>query len=408
MMRKRKIRKQELEIRNWELKNYFLFPISCFLVWLILSAAMAPAALADKLEGGGNTVYDEIEGGGSKKEGGNFTIYDSITPLGDKLIDGEYTVIPGILGLLQRVVEGDWPWGTVPCTISREDSNVVITWDAGTFHNPSIYYLVVDDDTPFSTNFDDGWTEAQDGVDNFTITDGRAVHTGQVDAGEGVVVYRVLQAGVTPGQEHDGVDVFSSAITVGKVNITMHRGWNAVSVPFVGDSFGGPGGLVGDNFGEGDTANFWDYLVAGTQDFSRFKRFSAATGWDKPEVEFPLMQGAMFNIASLAAGETRVVTLMGTVSDADVTRRVLAKWNNLGVPFPMVLTNGGFVTANVNPSANLVVGDTLYEWGVTDFSKMIRYTGTEWSEPLNCKPGVSYWFNHVSTASPFDWTITKP
>ncbi|MFC1568575.1 hypothetical protein ACFL37_02645 [Candidatus Margulisiibacteriota bacterium] len=120
----------------------------------------------------------------------------------------------------------------------------------------------------------------------------------------------------------------------------------------------------------------------------------------------------MFNISSLTGTATRKITLIGNVARTDITREIRPGWNDIGGPLPRALPSGDFLPANVDPAVNLVNGDTISEWGwgTEDFSNTIRYSDSStppWIGSLTFKPGVGYWYNHVSTAGPFDWTVKK-
>lgn len=247
---------------------------------------------------------------------------------------------------------------------------------------------------------------------SFTYNPRQLLHDRQVSAGTSEAYYKALQAGVSPSAANPrvaGKTFLQSAWAVGKVNVILNRGWNSVSSPFIGATFGGDGGVVGDNFGEGDTVLFWDYYQTGVQDMTEVKRFSTTTGWDRPTVNLFPAQGCMFNISSLGKGVTRTVTLVDSVSTLEVARDIKPGWNDIGGPFPRALPSGGFSRTSASPPDNLVTGDTINEWGRTDFVNTIRYVRDtdSWDGSLTFRPGIGYWYNHVSTAGPFRWTVRR-
>ncbi|MFC1637665.1 hypothetical protein ACFL1W_01455 [Candidatus Margulisiibacteriota bacterium] len=325
--------------------------------------------------------------------------------------------------LVPRVIEGDWPYGTVPLNISRVGSNIQITWDP-MFRDPQIYVRVGDGSGQYTDTYNSiVWVPVSDPSrsgefdDVSDLADSELIHNNQVGDASTThpeVYYKALQAGVTTDMR-DPVSFqrcIEIAWAVGKVDLLMSKGWNSVSTALSAEAFGGADGVAGDNFGEGDTVMFWDYYQDGTQDMSEFKRFSSTTGWDNPTVNLSLGQGCMFNISSLTGTATRKVTLIGNVARTDVTREIRPGWNDIGGPLPRALVSGDFLPANVDPATNLVNGDSISEWGwgTEDFSNTIRYSDSStppWIGSLTFKPGVGYWYNHVSTAGPFDWTVKK-
>jgi hypothetical protein len=397
------------------MKKYLLF-------LLIMTFVISAPALAEMSGGGYSIPLLAISSGGSASmEGGSYRMQDI---KGQGVIGsssgGGYTVgMGGIYALAgPTIIEGDWPYGTVPLYISRLPGGSIlrITWEAR-FINPEIYVLMGNGQGRYASG--EGWTKVTQGGTfvsglpsgpdwDFSMGAIDLEHNSQVGRGTGEAYYKGLQAGVSPTASNPrvaGKTFLQSAWGVGKVNVILNRGWNSVSSPFVAGTFGSDTGVVGNNFGNGDSANFWGEAI---QDMEIVYVFSGGTWGSVANILIP-GRGCMFNISSLAEGVTRTITLVGSVSTVEVTREIRAGLNDIGNPFPRALVSGGFSPASADPPSNLVTGDTLNEWGRTDFSNAIIYNAatSSWAGSLTFRPGAGYWYNHVSTAGPFRWTVRR-
>jgi hypothetical protein len=380
------------------------------LLLMVATALMVSVVGADTLSNSSYTINVVIPGGGQTLQNTSYTLYDlKGQGIAGSLANTPYTVgLGGIYGLMGG---GVGPQSPLNIARGATPGDIVLSWTGAA---PDIWYMVGDDGTgKYQNNWDtiNTWKKVIPGTTGVfsLISSGTSLTHLAADASKHAeVYYKAYPVGLTPPGAKDsvsGLTAFEAAPAVGKVDVVMHGGWNSVSLPFTGSQFGGASGLVGDNFGEGDTAGFWDYSITGAQDMTANKRFSVSSGWDNPTVSSPLAQGGMFNIASLKDNKTRTVTLIGGVPASATSRDINPRWNHIGSPLPKGLQNGAFVSANVNPANQLVIGDTIQRWGGTDFDFTTRYLGNDtWDQPLNFNPGVGYWFNHVSTANKFKWT----
>ncbi|KAF0134076.1 MAG: hypothetical protein FD145_930 [Candidatus Saganbacteria bacterium] len=234
-------------------------------LFLLLSCLLSTIALADKLEGGGYTLYNTINSGGATLQGGGYTLTDTKGEIiGGKMTGGGYEFIPWIFGMSSSVqatsTEETPPLGTVPLTISRDGANIKIKWDLKYGNDTVIYYSTGNGEGQFNNSDLTKWVVAA-GVDfiDDSMMNQCIFHKDQVGAGakDKEVYYKGFLKTAVPGStstdsRFSGKTILETAWAVGKVNVSLKgtanvQGKNLVSVPFKCQQ----GSKVKDVFGEG-------------------------------------------------------------------------------------------------------------------------------------------------------------
>ncbi len=344
----------------------------------MLAMLLAPAAMADKNVSGGTTLYDEIEGGGTRLEDGGTVLYDAITPFGARLESNGTIFIPGLFGLFGA---GEYT-GFVEdpnvqnLRIRRSGANVVVEWDT---NNSSARFWVFKLAAPFE-NAAANWTQVLASTANTSYTDAN-----QVGAGNSQAYYRVIsnsnQANV------------NNKVAVGKVNVDVTVGWNLISTPLLQPN-GSLDQILGvDDFVDNDQVLIWNRAQ---QNFSpsQMANFSGGTWGDAVAAERG--QGYGMNIVEIPnQPATRTLTILGNVGGEEFAGTLVTNWNQIGFPFNYA--------ASLNNASGLLAGqanvnDQLLEWLPAEAHFKVpasTFNGTAWSEDVVLQPGIGFGYNRT-------------
>lgn len=404
---------------------------------------------ADKLEGGGYTLYDVINSGGLTLQGGEYTLQDSKgEALGGKSTGGEYTFVSGLFGLIGGIKIGDAPWGTVPLTIERDGDNIKITWDAKLAPGAKIYVLTGDGTGQFQKININDWklytdTSIASQFDAKGVTTGTLLHKGQVGsaAQSGITnhpeaYYFGLQAAITPQticQDPDplykGKPCFQVAPAVGKVNMALggsipEEGKNLVAIPFLCQQSPALKDVLGEGTGtvwaEGDKVQF---KIAPSPSF-RTAVYQGAKWVDASTGNVP---GPLFDVDYkfgniIITKAAKKLTYVGAVVNSDVAVSVYSGANEapggktlLGMVYPVSvqLSNSGLI-------ADGAVNGDIIQYKLTPIGEAYRsaiVAGGQWksassggapeSDIATLIVPNSYVFVRYATTG-FNWNRKKP
>ena len=260
--------------------------------------------------------------------------------------------------------------GTVPLYIGRSGSDIMITWEAGSYPTPEVYYLTGDGGGSF-TNEADQWTlidpiSPPSGFDFTDYVTGSFLHTDQVGLGSAEVYYRALESG-------EESSLLSSAESVGKFNKTLYADWSFLASPFESGNFDD---VLGTDFTAGDQIWVWD---DSSQSFYSPATFSDNT-WGTT-YSFETGKGVLFYLNTDTSKDT---TLLGAVGLSSFAYTIYDEWNLIGNPYPMVTDLDSFVAGEQ--------GDQLWIWSDSEqsFSSPLTFDGTDWPEGSTLEAGRAY------------------
>ncbi|MBU1027213.1 MAG: hypothetical protein KKA31_05720 [Candidatus Margulisbacteria bacterium] len=379
--------------------------LAVFLITLFSLPLGLNPAFAGKLTGGDYNMYvNPTTAGGGVLTGGGYALQDTKGyPLGGLLTGGGYVFIPGISygeGEAVELPPGTPPYGTVRLYITRDNNDVVLTWEVGTAAgqvpvgtNPKIYYFASSDDTATGvfTNVVDDWLLVDTSVT--TPTEGFTKpfaplnivkHENQVGSGFTECYYKA----VLPGQEAK----LNVAWAVGKVNYTFEEGLNYFNYPFVNS------GDINEVFGtEGYPINCQVLDHQKSTD-----GFSASTFDESWEPSITLQQGKAY-VFSGSVSEPLPVTLLGDVDPSPEQFSLeLTEGNNyIGLPMPSLI--------NLQQSfgANPIMNDSLliHQRDTDGFSaELVSASGSfdNSAFEMNAMKGFVYFRN----TGEFNWQVS--
>jgi len=297
------------------------------------------------------------------------------------------------------------PWGSVPLYISRQASDIKITWEAD-FVNPQIYVLTGKGSGEYVNTYDTTkWVRvASAGAldpltrTGFTYTSvtRTLLHTGQVGGGSLEAYYKGIQATRAPTEIIPGtttVQCFTSAEAVGKVNVQLNSGWNLAGMPFNATTREGAGNLddvLGVNiFAQNDMV--WI--------FNGGFRSTSFSGTNWPG-SISLVKGKGF---WLYMGSAAVLTLAGPVYRGDFAKQIVSGWNLLADPFP-----SAFDLTSTSSGLNNPVRDDQIWWYRGGFSS-ISAAGdpASWPSGKSIRPGAGFWY-YRNSDTVYNWRMTLP
>jgi hypothetical protein len=310
-----------------------------------------------------------------------------------------YTVLADI-----ALVEGEGPLpvpeGTVPLTISRRDSDIVLNWDAASYGVIDLYACTGDGSGSYS-NAASAWEFLSD------PSGGEYVDGGQVGSGNAEKYYKALVEGQAPDANHPlGGTYIGQAPAVGKVNVVVHLDWNLISPIVFGDDLNN---TLGTGFS--DNEQLWKWNPA-EQQFESPLTFKAG-GWTAPAgatwTNVDNGVGYGINILSLPGGQDqKIITVIGKVRDTDFQSAIKTDWNKIGYPFPVGIGLNSALSGFTAGKSK--VNDQVWPWLWNaaeggHFGAPSVFNGTRWNPELQLTPGVGYGYNHLGSG--FDWEVNK-
>jgi len=290
--------------------------------------------------------------------------------------------------------------GTVPLFISRENDNIVLTWEAK-YVSPRIYALKISDPSQevFVNTYDPAkWKEygAYPGeFDSSGFAAQRLVHLRQAGTGNAEVYYKGIESYVNPGGTSFAA-TFESAWIAGKINLSLYGGFNLISVPFAGTL----NYVLGANFKEEE--QLWLWIDEAGRFGDSTVKFTAGS-WPAAADIVP-GRGYWLDILGTKGVLSTIETTVGTIYPQLTFQRTLYKgFNLIGNPFPKREgINFGFS----------VQDDQIWVWNnvAQRFeSNTIKYNGSQWTiggTPVTLKliPGSGYWYDRIGDG--FNWQAT--
>jgi hypothetical protein len=340
-------------------------------------------------------------GGAVDLSGNGYTVHDlKGQAAAGSVTDGTTMVETGGIyteGGDEVVIDKDVPYGTVPLLITRTDQDHIrISWNKTTYSNPQIFFLVGDGTGSFTNTYSaTTWLPAA-GNPAFEphLTDGYVLHLQQVGKGEKEAYYKGLQSSVTPATKDpaNGTLCIENAWAVGKVNVDLYGGGRGfVSAPFMSNSFND---VFGANFTNNDQIWYWDNSQG------KFTATYTFSGGSWPAVNANLAQGYWFDIIGTAPGSKKIVTIIGSLSNAPVSTQISTGWDMIGNPFPRQITNSGLVSG-------IAANDQIWIWDNDQhkFTGTMSYAGANWTPAAQLLPGLGYRYNHLGGG--FKWTVSN-
>lgn len=389
-----------------------------FIILLITVFVLCGIAAADKLSGGGYTLYDSINSGGASLQGGGYALKDvKGEVLGGQMNGGGYSFWPGLYGLLVGgVIEVPGvPYGTVPLYIRRNVSNIEITWEAK-YVNPKIYAISGGGRGEYTSIYSTQWLPVTEAgaiktglpvpLGTFKAAPNTNILTHEVQLGSGTTecYYKGFQAPIanptTATDPKTSLPIFPQAWAVGKANAVFYKtaasGWNFISSPLL---LGGLDQVLGIDYTNGDQVWVWDDA---NQKFIAPITFDGST-WGNNN--FNPGFGCLLN---LTANSPKVTTMIGNVNTKALDRPINFKagtpsygWNLIGNPHATLDTSmTGFA------AGKSVNGDSLWEWDNAGqkFLAPLTFDGTKWPGGTQLKTMKAYGYNFTGTNA-FTWQV---
>ncbi|MDD5593457.1 MAG: hypothetical protein PHG97_01780 [Candidatus Margulisbacteria bacterium] len=388
-------------------------------------------AAADKLTGGGYTLYDSINSGGATLQGGGYVLKDAKGEvLGGQMTGGGYSFWPGLYGLfVGGVIEVPGvPYGTVPLYIRRNVTgnlkNIEITWEAK-YVNPKIYATSGAGSGEYTSVYSAQWLPVTEtgavktGLPvpwgTFKLAAGTTVltHEAQLGLGTTECYYKGFQATIanptTATDPETTLPIFPQAWAVGKVNMNLSGTVNLISMPFV------PYNNSIDEVFAGQINNNGTLLAGysnSTKAYSIYKYSGTyPTGqWGLTTGNaFPISAGAAYWVMGSPAG---TITLIGSVETRTYTSTLTPGPNLFALPTPM--KRATVDAANLLPAGHS--GDLLARYNNKSKSYEMQISdGSVWkrTEPTNppvygLNPGWGFWYINTSKTNNVTYTLTLP
>ena len=386
-----------------------------FIVIAVLFAISLPAQAWVTKESYAIPSLPLTAGGTAEAKGATFSLQDltGSPVIGVATRDAFTLYIGNIFAMEQGIIDVPGvPFGTVPLYISRAGADVRLTWEA-TYVNPQIFVKTGQGSGEYTSR--EGWVKvaasggiisglsAGLGTFDYRGSERAILHKNQVGGGTPEAYYKGLQAVVSaadPNPRIAGKTFLSSANAVGKVNVTMYKGWNFVSPSISHES---ADVVLGTSYEAGTTLWEWD-IVRG--DFkSPVVTFNGMT-WGGVTLERG--SGYLLNATKFPGDAlNKVVTMVGKVPTGRLTKDMVFGWNFIGSPYAKMFTAAqlGFITGKSHET------DTLWEWDPAkvpqDFVDSGRaFDGTAWPPGTALKIQRAYLYNATDAAG-FRWDVNR-
>jgi len=334
--------------------------------------------------------------------GGGYKLQDiKGQPLAGSMSGGGYTLGLGgeyVFFQPNEVVLLGAPSGTVPVEISRSDdgTGIIVSWaNSGYQGSPSVYILTGDGSGTF-VNGGPRWLLAVNGESGVSINevDKTLIHGSQAGGrGDAEVYYKVLQAGVlrdSPNATVLGKTNLEAAPAVGKLNITITKGWNQIAVPFATSAIVDS---LGIKYANGDQLWAWRNGA-----FIAPITFNSATNnWGNG---FALTMAEGYGLKVMDDGPGAIKTIVGKLFYEDVNKEIIKGWNLIGLPYPLKIANNFNLTVDVGA----INGDQLWEWKNGAFISPRTFNGVDWPQG-NIEIGKGY--GYKSLGQSINWRLIK-
>jgi len=307
-------------------------------------------------------------------------------------------------GVVNLISAAGPPAGIVPLFISRDGSNIKISWEASKYPTPKIFFMTGDGTGSYSNTYTAGppanWTQVDStnaaslGFNFSSYGSGSILHLAQVGGGSPEAYYK----GLIPSSLTNLSYYIPSAEAVGKVNFVLSKNatssWNFVSSPLI---FNNLDQIWGTDFTNGDQLWVWNDAE---QKFFAPITFSGGT-WGTGNLNPGY--GYLFNLAGTSP---KTGTAIGNVNTSALSRTISVKpgtpsygWNVIGNPQPVLSPMTGFV------SGKSAASDSIWEWDNVNqkFLAPLVFDGTGWPTGAQLKIMNGYGYNH--TGSGFGWQV---
>jgi hypothetical protein len=332
------------------------------------------------------------------------------------LINGYKIVDPAVFGQLvlnEGIIDPDGgpvpPDGTVPLSITRSGSDILISWEASSVSSGDPQIFVLTGSGLGDYNSTTGWTPVVSGqpyggtavtIDSANRT---LIHTGQVAGGTSEVYYKALQFGTdathqTSDPNYSGQTYLQTAWAVGKMNIAIGAGVNVVSIPFSKADSGVNKVISPDLLSDGDI--LYTKPASDNPNTSRFRIVNGVWVDDQDNpATLPMTPDSGYWIVASSA---KPLTVWGNVV-TDNSRSTLVKDSGILVIGCVYPNKELFINAGLNSQGGAVNKDVIYykPAAASANTQKLTFDGTNWlcddaNETKMFTSPFGYWYNRAA------------